>query len=150
TECLPENRARSLAYWKDGKFGEDFEYDVTATPCLKVIQGRTCKYERNLHELFPQNAHIREAGLDCYVGVPLRDTNRQVIGHLVLTDTKPWQNDDFAISVLETFAARAGAELERTRAFETLHRRKEESDERYRDLFEEAPIAYVLEGLDSK
>jgi PAS domain S-box-containing protein len=54
------------------------------------------------------------------------------------------------MSVLETFAARAGAELERTHAFENLHRRKEESDERYRDLFEEAPIAYVLEGLDSK
>jgi PAS domain S-box-containing protein len=150
TECLPDNRARSLAYWKAGDFGEDFEYDVTATPCLKVIQGRTCKYEENLAAVFPENAHIREAGLECYVGVPLRDTKRRVIGHLVLTDNKPWHNDDFAMSVLETFAARAGAELERTHAFENLHRRKEESDERYRDLFEEAPIAYVLEGLDSK
>src|SRR5204863_7171467 len=30
------------------------------------------------------------------------------------------------------------------------HREKQESDERFRDLFDEAPIAYVHEGLDSK
>src|SRR5436189_5974744 len=51
---------------------------------------------------------------------------------------------------METFAARAAGELERERAFEDLKRRKEESDERFRDLFDEAPIAYVHEGLDSK
>src|SRR6266436_9462478 len=51
---------------------------------------------------------------------------------------------------METFAARAAVELERERAFEDLERRKQESDERFRDLFEEAPIAYVHEGLDSK
>src|SRR5207302_7067410 len=41
-------------------------------------------------------------------------------------------------------------ELERERAFEDLRRRKQESDERFRDLFDEAPIAYVHEGLDTK
>src|SRR5262249_3369784 len=55
-----------------------------------------------------------------------------------------------ALSVMETFAARAAVELERERAFEDLKRRKDESDERLRDLFDEAPIAYVNEGLDSK
>jgi PAS domain S-box-containing protein len=58
--------------------------------------------------------------------------------------------DPLALSVMETFAARAAVELERERAFEDLQRRKEESDERFRDLFDEAPIAYVHEGLDSK
>ena len=36
------------------------------------------------------------------------------------------------------------------RSDSTLHRRHQESEERYRDLFEEAPIAYVHKGLDSK
>src|SRR5271170_5041014 len=58
--------------------------------------------------------------------------------------------DPFVLSVMETFASRAGLELERMRAFESLHRQKLESEERFRDLFDEAPIAYVNEGLDSK
>ncbi len=65
-------------------------------------------------------------------------------------DDKPMPSDALALSVMETFAARAAVELERERAFEDLKRRKEESDERFRDLFDEAPIAYVHEGLDSK
>ncbi|MEO6168962.1 MAG: sigma 54-interacting transcriptional regulator, partial [Chitinophagales bacterium] len=59
-------------------------------------------------------------------------------------------------SILRIFAARAGAEMGRLAAEENLKRANSElqvllknSDERYRDLFEEAPIAYVHEGLDS-
>src|SRR5262249_2503910 len=44
------------------------------------------------------------------------------------------------------FAARAAAELERL-AFE---KKLAESEERYRDLYEEAPIAYVKEDLESR
>jgi formate hydrogenlyase transcriptional activator len=54
------------------------------------------------------------------------------------------------ISVMETFASRAAVELERMRAYDHLRRQFQESEERFRDLFEEAPIAYVNEGLDSK
>src|SRR5712664_2060716 len=36
------------------------------------------------------------------------------------------------------------------RAFANLHRLNQENEERFRDLFEEAPIAYVHEGLDTR
>src|SRR5262249_33277178 len=39
---------------------------------------------------------------------------------------------------------------ERVHAFDHLRRLNAESEERFRDLFDEAPIAYVNEGLDSK
>src|SRR3954468_15514480 len=41
-ECLPNLRARSLAYWDTKSFGDNFEYDLRGTPCLEVAQGRTC------------------------------------------------------------------------------------------------------------
>src|SRR5215470_12101784 len=87
---------------------------------------------------------------ESYLGVPLRDSAKYVIGHLVIMDDKPMAVDPLLLSVMETLAGRAGAELERTRAYEQLQRRHAESEERFRDLFEEAPIAYVNEGLDSK
>src|SRR5271165_4210515 len=35
-QCLPNNRARTLAFWTGDKAGADFEYDLAGTPCLKV------------------------------------------------------------------------------------------------------------------
>ena len=87
---------------------------------------------------------------ESYLGVPVRDSSQHIIGHLVIIDDKPLASDPLVVSVMTTFANRAGVELERVRAFDHLHREKQESDERFRDLFDEAPIAYVHEGLDSK
>ena len=149
-ECLPNLRARSLAFFQDNNFGEDFEYALPGTPCMKVAEGRVCHVPDRLAEAFPDDKGMIDMGTVSYLGVPLRGSDGRVIGHLVTFDDKPMPSDPLALSVLETFAARAAVELERERAFNDLKRRKEESDERLRDLFDEAPIAYVNEGLDSK
>src|SRR6516225_216478 len=149
-ECLPNLRAHSLAFFQDKDFGEDFEYSLPGTPCMKVAEGRVCHVPDRLAEQFPEDKGMIDLGTVSYLGVPLRGSDGRVIGHLVTFDDKPMPSDPLALSVMETFAARAAVELERERAFEDLRRRKEESDERFRDLFEEAPIAYVHEGLDSK
>jgi formate hydrogenlyase transcriptional activator len=149
-ECIPNDRARSLAFWMGDTTGRDFEYDLHGTPCLKVSEGRTCHYDSNLQHLFPDDNPLVEMRAESYLGVPLRDSAKYVIGHLVIMDDKQMAADPLVLSVMETFAARAGLELERTRAYEQLKRRHAESEERFRDLFEEAPIAYVNEGLDTK
>src|ERR1041385_1108933 len=149
-ECLPNLRARSLAFFQDNNFGTDFEYALPGTPCMKVAEGRVCHVPDRLAEVFPEDRGMIDMGTVSYLGVPLRGSDGKVIGHLVTFDDKPMPADPLALSVMETFAARAAVELERERAFEDLKRRKEESDERLRDLFDEAPIAYVNEGLDSK
>src|SRR5947209_6768429 len=48
--------------------------------------------------------------------------------------------------IFRIFANRAAAELERVRAEQRLA----ESERRFRDLYEEAPIAYIHEGVDSR
>ena len=149
-ECLPSLRARSLAFFQDKNFGKDFEYALPGTPCMKVAEGRVCHVPDHLAKEFPEDKGMIDMGTVSYLGVPLRGSDGKVIGHLVTFDDKPMPADPLALSVMETFAARAAVELERERAFEDLKRRKEESDQGLRDLFDEAPIAYVNEGLDSK
>jgi PAS domain S-box-containing protein len=149
-ECLPNLRARTLAYWKSDRLASNFEYDMRGTPCLKVAEGRTCHVPDRLPEVFPADQGMIDMGTVSYLGVPLRDSDRRVIGHLVTFDDKPMPRDPLALSVLETFANRAGLEVERMRAFQKLHRLNQESEVRFRDLFEEAPIAYVHEGLDTR
>ncbi len=149
-ECLPNDRARSLAAWFSGEDTTAFESDVQIALCLKVLEGRTCLFDRELQKQFPEGKPLVEVSAESYLGVLMRDAKGAVIGRLVVMDDKPMTRGPLMISVMETFASRAAVELERMRAYEHLRRQFQESEERFRDLFEEAPIAYVNEGLDSK
>ncbi len=105
-ECRPDQRAHSLAFWNGDAAGPDFEYYLRGTPCLKVVTGRTCHFECDLQRLFPKDTALADMRAVSYLGVPLRDSERTVISHLVIIDDKPMPDDPLAVSVMETFAAR--------------------------------------------
>src|ERR1041384_2800923 len=88
-ECLPNLRARSLAFFQDQDFGADFEYALPGTPCMEVARGRVCHVPDRLPESFPEDKGMIDLGTVSYLGVPLRDSDRRVIGHLVTFDDKP-------------------------------------------------------------
>lgn len=118
TEC-PEDvagRARTLAFWTGDGFGENVEYDVALTPCGQVLKGKTAHHPVNLQALFPEDKYLVDLGAESYLGLPLLDSSGGVIGHLAVMDDKPMQEVSRELSVLQVFAARAGAELERLRA----------------------------------
>jgi PAS domain S-box-containing protein len=119
-ECLPNKRARARAHWTGQDFGANFEYDLTGTPCMGVVEGSVCCYPQNLQQLFPADTGLVSWKAESYVGVPLLNAAREVIGHLVVIDDKPLASSALWISALQTFAGRAGAELERQQADEKL------------------------------
>ena len=59
-------------------------------------------------------------GAESYAGVPFFDSSLNVMGHLVVFDRRPMLDKERTISILRVFASRAGAELERQRAEETI------------------------------
>ena len=120
-ECLDHERARTRALWMDG-FRPTFEYDVRDTPCMKVTTGQTCLYSHNVRQYFPHIELLAQLNAESFLGVPLWDSSRRVIGHMVLVDDKPMSEDPLWISVLQTFATRAGVELEREHAEEKLRK----------------------------
>jgi PAS domain S-box-containing protein len=65
---------------------------------------------------------------------------------LAIFDTADMPEDDRRLRILQIFAARAVAELERLRAERMLRA----SEERFRDLYDEAPIAYVYEDTETR
>jgi transcriptional regulator with GAF, ATPase, and Fis domain len=119
-ECLPDDRARSRALWMGNEPAPNFEYNLRGTPCMKVSKGETCLYARNVAKYFPENQFLAKFGYESYLGVPLWDSMQRVIGHMVLVDDKPMSEDPLWISVLRTFASRAGVELEREQSDEKL------------------------------
>jgi PAS domain S-box-containing protein len=121
-ECLPNDRARALAFWQDGALGTSFEYDLTDTPCANVVAGQACFYPHRLQQLFPKDEGLVTLAVDSYHGVPIRTATGTIIGHLVVMDDRAMAEDALRLRVLEMFATRAGAELERVRASEDAER----------------------------
>jgi formate hydrogenlyase transcriptional activator len=149
-QTLNENESQSLAYWEGSDFGAGFSYRFPGTPCQRVAQGNICATGCGLWKKYPDDKWLEQIGAESYIGVPMKNAQGQTLGHIAVLHTEPMDATDENIAVLKIFAARACSELERMRAFEKLRRERDESEERLRDLFEEAPIAYVNEGLDSK
>lgn len=124
TECADAapTRLRALAFWDGSGFTPDIDYPLRGTPCEKVIEGNICSYPERLQLLFPEDKDLVTLGAESYAGVPLADHRGKVLGHLVVMDSKPHVFGEQALQILRLFATRAAAELERSRAEESLRR----------------------------
>lgn len=116
TDCADQKHARTLAFWKGDGFGENFEFEIAETPCMKVLQGEVCHYADRLQSSFPCDRILAVWGAESYLGVPMVDLQNRVMGHVVILDTKPMEHDSDAVDLLRIFAARGAAELKRQRA----------------------------------
>ena len=147
------SRFRTLAVWGRGNFLENFETPLAGTPCDAVLNGKSSHHPERICELFPADVGLRRWGVESYCGVPLLDSLGTVVGHLAILSERPMWDGPRGLAIMRIFASRARAELERLRTEDALRDANEalvRSEERFRDLFDEAPIAYVHEGLDSR
>jgi PAS domain S-box-containing protein len=145
---LSEDRARfrTLAVWGRGAFLPNFEIALRGTPCEAVLNGQMSHYPRYLQALFPSDTGLVDWGAESYCGVPLLDSSGKVTGHLAILDDQPMPDAARSLSIMRIFAARTWAEIERNRVQAALHER----EQAYRDLYQEAPVAYVSVGTDGR
>ena len=105
-------------FWK--QFVNDHQYEAPDTPYEELLSGRVSFYPEGVQEAFPNETFLKEIGAESYAGVPFFDSSLNVMGHLVVFDRRPMLDKERTISILRVFASRAGAELERQRAEETI------------------------------
>ena len=105
-----------------------------------------CHHPAGVQERFPQDEGLIDLGIQSYLGVPLVDSEGQVLGHLAVFDERPMPPQPKKLLIFRIFASRAAAELNRLRMEQML----KESEKRYRDLFDEAPIPYVFEDTETR
>ncbi len=135
----------SIAIWGRGTMQPNLLVPLAGTPCAGVLAGNILHKPCNLQQLYPDDVGLADWDAESYCGVPLVGVAGDVLGHLAVFDDNPMPDGERIIAVLRVFAARAGAELERLRAEHELRA----SEERYRGLYDEAPVAYLTFGPDA-
>ena len=123
-ECVDDlrSRVRTLAFWDGNNFAGGIEFPLKGTPCEKVIEGNVCCYPEGLQLLFPEDKDLVALGIESYAGVPLLNSQGEVVGHLVVMDNQPRVFGKQELRILRIFATRAGSELERSRSEASLKR----------------------------
>ncbi|HEX9442420.1 MAG TPA: PAS domain S-box protein, partial [Roseiflexaceae bacterium] len=140
-----ERRVRTLAFWNNDAPAPNIEYGLTGTPCEHVIEQNALRYyPAGVQATFPDDAILAQLHAESYMGVPLRNSVGEVFGHLAVLDERPMRDAAERRAILQIFAARVGAELERQRAEEKLRA----SEAHYRSLIENTSDGIAIIAAD--
>ncbi|MBD2292917.1 PAS domain S-box protein [Anabaena sphaerica FACHB-251] len=116
---------QTSAFWADGNLQTNISGLLEEMPCnLTIAQGAFCCVS-DLQQHFP-NESFKELAAQSYVGVAIKSTEGETLGSLCLLDDKPLADSSRAIAILQVFAARVGAELERQQAMTALEQLNQE------------------------
>ncbi|MFB2939424.1 PAS domain S-box protein [Aerosakkonemataceae cyanobacterium BLCC-F154] len=111
------DRLETLAIYSDRQLQPNFCRDIIGTPCEMVLQRGKYYWQENLNQIDFDFIPLESKS---YLGTALRSTSGEIIGVLSVLDRQPIVNAERAEILLQIFASRASAELERQQATEAL------------------------------
>jgi len=120
--------ARTLAVYFDGHFEDNISYALQDTPCGDVVGKTVCCFPRDVRGLFPKDEVLQEMKAESYVGITLWDSTGQPNGLIAVIDRHPLKDTRLAEAILQLVGLRAGGEIERLQAEESLRKAKEQAE----------------------
>jgi len=129
----------TLSVFAHGSITKNMSWSLLNSPCAKVVGKNTCYHPSGIQQLYPDNQLLADMGVDSFIGVPLFDSNNQPIGLIEILDSKPMELQQQLTEILEIFAARASAELERDR----IHRRLENTQQKLALHMQQTPLGVI-------
>ena len=139
-QIVAPGRVRTLARSVDGRLMPPIEYELEGTPSRDVIEGQICHVRGGVAERYPKDESLRRLGADSYVGVALRASNGEVLGLVNAIHDRSLDEVVRPEGVLQVFAARAAAEIERRGLEADLRRAAVE----WRAAFDGLPLGVVV------
>jgi PAS domain S-box-containing protein len=127
-EVAGKGRLRTLARCVDGRLAANVEYDLEGTPCAGVLDGTVCHVRDGVADRFPADEGLRRMGAQSYVGTALRSSTGEVLGLVNAVHDRPLDEVVRPEGVLQVFAARAAAEIQRLRAEREIERQRAFAD----------------------
>ncbi|MDY6804868.1 MAG: GAF domain-containing protein [Cyanobacteriota bacterium] len=141
----PPEKMQTLAVWAGDRLIDNVEFPLPGSPCGEVVnKNQTCRYSDNIQDLFPESSLLKEIDAASYVGVPLFNAEGQPFGNLSVLDTKARSIDENTQALIDVFAARAAAELQRQWAEEEKNRAYDQLEIRVQERTAEVEQASYL------
>ena len=77
----PDPQVITLAFWAGNEWHEPLSYPLLETPFQSVIQTKkACYFPENIQNIFPKDQNLGAFNVESYFGVPLLDSDGEVIG----------------------------------------------------------------------
>ena len=103
------------------KLLENFSYPLAGSPCETVIsKGEICVFPDGVADRFPGDPALGNQKIEGYVGIPLCGIDGKCTGLVVAMCRSQLAFDESCNLVLQFFAGRVSAEIERARSDQTL------------------------------
>ena len=120
-------RVKTLAASIDGQVGRVSDYPLAGTASVELALGRPFTCRIAAREKFPTDELLSNLQAEAFVGLPLVGANGGPLGVLIALYRSPIHSSKGSQSMLEIFAPRAAAEIERKQSEERLR----ESEQRH-------------------
>lgn len=144
---------RTVGFATDGVLQPAATYALQGTPCASVAAGALCYHPSGVQAHFPEDPLLVDLKAESYLGIPLRSSTGAPLGILAVLHDAPLRRAVDPAVVLQIFAGRAGAELERHRSERLLREREAAlrlSEERFARIFHASPVSIVIARLDAR
>jgi PAS domain S-box-containing protein len=119
--CIGELDAKNpkmvhmVSIFAGDKFWQEYEHELAGTPCEVAVSSGRCFYPEAVQPAFPMDRALVELGVESYVGVALKGSAGEPVGAMCVMNRGPLKNAIRAETLLNIFASRTAAELERRR-----------------------------------
>ena len=104
---------RTVAVASRGTLLDNFAYDLTQAPCGTGLTESFWCYEEGVQALFPNFPPLATLEVESHSGVSILNKQGDVVGLIIVMDTKPITNQERLQALLQVFAPRVAAELQR-------------------------------------
>jgi predicted ATPase/signal transduction histidine kinase len=118
---LVGDELHTLAFWANGAMQPPVRYSSAHTPCELALKHGEFICNSLVQQVFPEDLELVAMQADSYMGISLKDDHGHAIGNLCILDVHPLQDLERVGHILQVFAARASAELQRKAANEALY-----------------------------
>ena len=146
-ECTTtaSTHVRTLAVYTDRGYEENIEYALPGTVCGTVVGRNFRLVPEGVRRLYPEDPMFKRLAIESYAAYPLNDSHGCALGLIAVMSQRALADRELVESMLQIFATRAAAEIERSRAEEA----RRVSEESYRAIFEAAEDAIFVHDWDS-
>ncbi|MGM0554422.1 MAG: EAL domain-containing protein [Pseudomonadota bacterium] len=110
----------TMALCGQGEILPNFRYELAKTPCETVLDQGICVFPDEVQVLFPEDHMLGDMAARSYLGARMFDSSGSDLGHIAMINRYPLKEVRQTTEILQIFAQRAAAELERLEREENI------------------------------